>query len=72
MEEQSIVLTIQDNGSGFSTEDDLSKKGIGITGLTERMTLVGGRLKISSSALKGTIISARLPLTESYRLKEEM
>lgn len=72
IEEHNIVLTVQDNGTGFSTEEDTSKKGIGITGLKERLTLVGGELIISSSSSKGTIISAHLPLEESYRLKEKI
>jgi signal transduction histidine kinase len=72
VEENNIVLTIQDNGIGFSNEEELSKGGIGITGLRERMTLVGGELSISSSATKGTIISARLPLEESNYNKEKI
>lgn len=71
VEEQNIILTIQDNGSGFPTELDNSKNGIGLTGLRERLTLVGGKLVISSSASKGTIISARLPLEESRHYKGE-
>lgn len=69
IEEHNINLIIQDNGVGFSTEDDASSKGIGITGLKERLTLVGGELVISSSATKGTIISAYLPMEKSQGLK---
>ncbi len=72
VEENSIVLTIQDNGNGFSMEEDLLKKGIGITGLRERLTLVGGQLAISSSVSKGTIISAHLPLEAALHIKEEI
>ena len=72
IEEHNIVLTIQDNGTGFSIEEDASRNGIGITSLRERLTLVGGELTISSSAAKGTIISARLPLEESHRIKEKI
>jgi signal transduction histidine kinase len=70
IDEHQIVLTIQDNGSGFSTKDDSSRKGIGITGLRERLTLVGGELVVSSSAGKGTIVSARLPMEKTREAGE--
>ena len=70
IEEQNIALTIQDNGIGFTIEEDNSRNGIGITSLRERLTLVGGALVISSSSTKGTIISARLPLEEFRQIKE--
>jgi signal transduction histidine kinase len=72
VEENTIILMIQDNGIGFSTNEDPSQKGIGIIGLKERLTLVGGELVISSSASKGTILSARLTLQESQPLKEKV
>ncbi len=70
VDERQIVLTIQDNGSGFSMEEDSSTKGIGITGLRERLTLVGGELVISSSAAKGTIVSAHLPMEKTREAGE--
>ena len=70
VDEHQIVLTVQDNGSGFSTEEDSSRKGIGITGLRERLTLVGGELVVSSSATKGTIISAHLPMEKIHEAGE--
>jgi two-component system NarL family sensor kinase len=72
VEEATIVLTIQDNGTGFEIENDDSRNGIGITSLRERLTLVGGELFISSSAANGTIISARLPLEGSRRFMEKI
>lgn len=59
-EEDWLTLTVQDNGIGF--DDTKKTNGIGITGLRERIMLVGGTLSISSAAGRGTIISARLPL----------
>jgi signal transduction histidine kinase len=70
IEEHNIALTIQDNGTGFSIEENSSGNGIGIDGLRERLTLVGGELVISSSAATGTIISARLPLEKSQSVQE--
>jgi signal transduction histidine kinase len=71
-EEQNIILTIQDNGIGFTPEENDPRNGLGIIGLKERLTLVGGELMISSSTTKGTIISAHLPLEEPHHLAEKI
>lgn len=65
IDEHNIILTVQDNGIGFSTAQDSSNQGIGITGLRERLILVGGKLVISASTSKGTIISAHIPLEQT-------
>jgi signal transduction histidine kinase len=71
LEEHNITLTIQDNGTGFILDENETRNGIGITSLRERVTLVGGELAISSSAAKGTIISARLPIEDSELIEEQ-
>jgi two-component system NarL family sensor kinase len=58
-----IVLSVQDDGVGFSGMDETAQNGIGITGLKERLTIVGGALTINSSP-NGTIVSAHLPQEE--------
>jgi signal transduction histidine kinase len=70
-DENEIILTVQDNGIGFPEQELPNNNGIGITGLSERLTIVGGELKISSSAAKGTIISAHLPLPVSETIKDD-
>jgi signal transduction histidine kinase len=60
VEEDFLSLTVQDNGAGFEATAD--KYGIGIVGLQERMTLVGGDLFVNSTPGRGTIITARVPL----------
>jgi signal transduction histidine kinase len=59
-EENQLALTVQDNGVGFNAA--LATNGVGVAGLRERLTLVGGDLLISSAPSRGTIMSARLPL----------
>ena len=63
VDEQEVVLNVQDNGSGFSGDNEMPQTGIGIAGLKERLTVVGGKLTINSS-VNGTIISAHVPLEE--------
>jgi signal transduction histidine kinase len=68
-EEDSIALMVQDNGQGFDVSQAQSD-GLGLTGLRERLTLVGGELQISSTPIRGTILFARLPLSEEHTARE--
>jgi signal transduction histidine kinase len=63
VEENTVNLTIQDNGIGFSAEKPKSN-GIGLAGLRERITIAGGTLNISSIPRHGTILTAQFPLLE--------
>jgi signal transduction histidine kinase len=61
VEENSITLTIQDNGQGFD-QTEAQPGGIGLSSMNERVTIAGGTLKINSSPQRGTILSAQFPL----------
>lgn len=63
VEEDTIHLTVQDNGIGFS-EGKTASNGIGLAGLRERITIAGGTLNISSAPKRGTVLSAQFPLAE--------
>ena len=56
-----VRLTIRDDGSGFDTSH--AGGGFGITGMHERVDLVGGRLLINSAPGGGTVVRAELPAT---------
>jgi two-component system sensor histidine kinase UhpB len=60
------VATIRDDGVGFDVEAVLASKerGLGLFGMQERMTLVGGRLQLSSWLGGGTLVRADVPLEE--------
>ena len=65
-EEGSITLTIQDDGHGFDTKKDsraeLRAEGHrGLFNMEERMSLIGGRLRVISYKGEGTCIRALLP-----------
>ena len=70
LDEKNIVMMVQDNGSGFQEKDQPSYNGIGLTGLRERLMIVGGNLRLNSSSSNGTIVSAHLPLEEQLVSRE--
>jgi two-component system sensor histidine kinase UhpB len=59
-----VVAIIQDDGVGFDLEAVMASKerGLGLIGMRERMSLVGGRLTISSWPGGGTTVRAEVPL----------
>lgn len=62
VEEDTLNLTVQDNGIGFGEEGEPRSNGIGLAGLRERIMIAGGTLNISSTPKRGTILSAQFPL----------
>jgi PAS domain S-box-containing protein len=56
-----VVLTVRDNGRGFSTEDPARPSSFGLVGLRERAALMSGRVEIESAPGQGTRIEMRLP-----------
>jgi signal transduction histidine kinase len=55
-----VTALIEDDGRGFSP--DGSGEGLGLLGMGERLALLGGKLKVESSAGSGTTIVAEVPL----------
>lgn len=66
LEDQTITLSIQDNGIGFDPHN-VQSGGIGLTGLRERLTIAGGVLNINSNPARGSIVMAQLPLPEENK-----
>ena len=61
VEEYLLILTVEDAGCGFCT-DNLSKVvGIGVAGMRERAVLVGGELEVSSRLGQGTRVVFKAP-----------
>jgi signal transduction histidine kinase len=64
-----LRLTIADNGRGFDPSD-LAQDGplgerVGLDGMHERLTLLGGQLTVESRPGRGTRVIAELPLASS-------
>ena len=61
-----IELSIKDNGEGFDLESlssrEISKKGLGLSSMKERVEFSGGSFSIESAKGKGTVIRAVWPV----------
>ncbi len=65
-QQETIHLTIRDDGIGFNVEAAQRQaargSSLGLLGMEERATLVGGELRIVSTSGKGTKINAAFPI----------
>jgi signal transduction histidine kinase len=60
--ERSVVLTVEDDGRGFSHEPGTAH-GFGLVGMRERVASVNGALNIESTRGAGTRLAVELPLS---------
>ena len=63
-----LSVSVQDDGKGFDPEHET---GLGILGMRERITRLGGTLRVESERGRGTIISFKLPLPEDLDEDQE-
>ena len=63
--EQRITVTVRDDGAGF--DPDASTAGFGLTGMRERVKLLGGDLSLRSAPEDGTMVTVSLPATRRQR-----
>jgi signal transduction histidine kinase len=61
MGDRSLTLEVHDNGKGILEEKLYHSESLGILGMRERATLLGGELTISSLPGKGTTVRVRIP-----------
>ena len=62
-----VILTIEDNGRGFTPDERSplsSRSGFGLTGMGERARLLGGELKVRSTPGKGSTVLFEIPLRQ--------
>jgi PAS domain S-box-containing protein len=60
IEDGTVAIRVRDDGVGGARPD-----GSGLIGLTDRLTALGGDLRVTSPARGGTLITAALPVCES-------
>ena len=66
---ENVILTIEDNGRGFTPDERSplpSQSGFGLTGMGERARLLGGELKVRSTPGKGTTVVFETPLRQKH------
>jgi len=67
---ENVILTIEDNGRGFTQEarnPQPGHSGFGLTGMAERARLLGGEFKVRSVQGHGTIVTVEIPLKGTGR-----
>lgn len=62
-----LLLSIRDDGEGFDQLKVVAKKTLGILGMKERATMLGGTYEIQHAPEKGTVVLVKIPLTEQTR-----
>ncbi|WP_413668688.1 ATP-binding protein [Mucilaginibacter sp. Mucisp86] len=60
--EESISLTIEDNGRGFDTTNPDIFKGMGLNNLRSRINFLKGKVEFDSQLNRGTLVSIYIPL----------
>jgi light-regulated signal transduction histidine kinase (bacteriophytochrome) len=64
--DQHVTLIVEDDGRGFNQTAEATARDagrLGLLGIRERLSLVGGSLEIESTPGKGTTLFARIPVT---------
>jgi two-component system, NarL family, sensor histidine kinase UhpB len=56
-----LLMEIRDNGRGISESDWTNTRSIGVLGMRERASLLGGELTITGVPEQGTTVSVRIP-----------
>lgn len=64
-----ISLLVEDNGRGFDVENAISKGGLGLLNMRERIENLNGSINFSSGKSAGTEVMIDIPLQQSYASK---
>jgi len=66
--QEQLQIVIEDDGNGFDPDAASTKGRLGLAGMRERLTLVGGSLTIDSATGSGTTLYFRIPLSRKDEL----
>ncbi|MCX5891785.1 MAG: PAS domain S-box protein [Deltaproteobacteria bacterium] len=62
-----LSLTVTDNGRGFNPAGLSEREGLGLLGMRERASLVGGDLEVNSGVGQGARVFFKVPLDDSEK-----
>jgi signal transduction histidine kinase len=68
-ERLALCCSIRDDGAGFDSRQVLTepgRKGLGLIAMRERVSAIGGTLRIDSCSERGTELSIRIPLEDDH------
>jgi signal transduction histidine kinase len=65
-----VSLIVEDDGMGFDVESVGPRQRVGVVGMRERATLLGGTLDIESHPGRGTTVVIRVPVPSSPERKQ--
>ena len=60
----SVVMHVQDNGTGIKESERREYGSFGILGMKERALAVGGTVDVTGSPFRGTTVRLSIPLSE--------
>ena len=76
VDNEQIFLTLADNGKGFHVQKILarpqSQRGIGLTAMSERVKMLGGKIDIQSIINKGTTVFFTIPFDFNGQKKKHI
>ena len=60
-----VLVEVRDDGRGITSQEVGSARSLGLIGIRERAELVGGSARFEGIAGRGTIVSVRIPMSET-------
>ena len=60
-----VTAVIEDDGLGFDPEEARRRGRLGLLGMSERATMLGGKVTVESSPGKGTTVLVDIPVASS-------
>lgn len=63
---QKLCCSVRDDGVGFDATNESGRKGLGLIAMQERVSSIGGTLRIESQPGRGTELSLQLPWEDGH------
>jgi signal transduction histidine kinase len=69
--EETLLLSITDNGIGISLDSETQPGALGIIGLRERVRFLNGKFVLSGKPGKGTRVLVTVPVKQTYAVEQD-